>query len=364
MSDTASPAPAPEVSAPSAPAPDVSASSPAPAPDNSQSISAALEGFKEAGFNPTAGLGDKGAKPKAEAKPAAPAPEPAPRPVGRPSGRDTKLSLITDPRKRELLAKMANDSFDEFHDLALKLQNGEFVPKSELDSAIKAKEAELKSARYFDHEKGYTLTPEFQALDRDVTRANAERDFWQDQLARANAGQPVQWLNPPDKDGNVTVGAESYDPRANPSLAGQIMSNIVRAETKLGRASEAIAKLPGTHKVEYEKFNGSLTSLNKDLFGAVTNPAFKAKSEAHMNKFPAALRARPEMALLSNALAAGEMFFAQLQAANEQLAKLQNSAAASSSGAPAPIDTGASATEGGELKAQVSLLHKLAAGGR
>jgi len=362
MSDTASPAP--EVSAPSA-APVVSTPA-APAPDSGPSISSALDSFKEAGFNPTAGLTDKSAKPAEAAKPAkveAPAPE-APRPVGRPSARDTKLSLITDPRKRELLSKMANDSFDEFHDLALKLQNGEFVPKADLASALAAKEAELKSARYFDHEKGYTLTPEYQALDRDVTLASAERDFWQDQLARANAGQPVQWLNPPDKDGNVTVGAETYDPKANPSIAGQLMSNIVRAETKLGRASEAIAKLPGTHKAEYTKFNGTIVELDKNLFGAVTNPAFKERATGHLNHFPAALRSRPEMGLLANALAAGEMFFAQLQTAQAQLAKLQTSAAASSSGAPAPIDTGAAASDGSDTKAAVSILHKLAAGGR
>lgn len=362
MSDTASPAPAPaEVTATaSAPSP-----APASAPNNSPSVASALDGFKDIGLSPTAGL-DSGAKPKAEpAKPAAaPAQESEARPVGRPSGRDTKLSLITDPRKRELLSKMANDSFDEFHDLALKLQNGEFVPKSELDAAIRAKESELKSARYFDHEKGYTLTPEYQALHKDVERAGAERDFWQDQLAAAQAGQPVRWLNPPDKDGNVTIGTEQYDPKANPSLAGQIMANIVRAETKFGRANESIAKLPGTHKVEYEKFNGSLTSLNKEMFGAVTNPAFKARADGHLNKFPAALRARPEMGLLANALAAGEMFFAQLQAAQAQLAKLQNSAAASASGAPAPIDTGAAPGDGTDMKAAVSTLHKLAAGGR
>lgn len=322
------------------------------APSSSLNYADALAAFDQAGLNP----GTDVRPPEPKPKPAAPAPaEPAPQA----GPRAEKLAQITDLETRDALMKMSNKSFEKFHDIALKLQNGEFVPRAEL-VALEAKANEAKQLRYFDHEKGYTLTPEYQALETRVNVATGEKDFWAHQLALAHAGQPVQWLEK-DKDGNPVVSATTYDPKQHPTIIGQISSNMTSASIRLENLSGEIAKLPAQHKTEYSKFTSTFNALNDGMFGKITNPAFKSKAAAHLAQYPKALQGRPEVVCLANALSAGEIFFSQLQAANAEIARLKNSNNATASSAPAPIDTGTFVDTGGEKQA-VNRLHQLATG--
>ncbi len=352
---TTAPAPAtpPAAAQAAAPAqPAASAPSSSAAPSSSLNYEEALKGFEDAGLPAGQGI----AQPK---KPAAAAT--AVEPVAPNAGpRAEKLSQITDLETREALTKMSNKAFDKFHDIALKLQNGEYVPRAEL-VALETKANEAKQLRYFDHEEGYKLTPEYRAIESKVNLATGERDFWAHQLAAAHAGQPVQWLNPPNDKGEITVGTEQYDPKANPNIIAQINKNMTSAEIRLQGLSGEIGKLPAQHKTEYTKFTTGFSQTNDALFKNVTNPVFKSKFAAHMKTVPAALQGRPEVILACNALAAGEIFYAQNTELKAEIARLKSSNSGSPASAPAPIDTGGS----GEVntdRAAVNRLHQIATG--
>jgi hypothetical protein len=311
----------------------------------------ALKGFEDAGLPAGQGI----AQPKKPAA-AAPAVEPAAPNAG---PRAEKLSQITDLETREALTKMSNKAFDKFHDIALKLQNGEYVPREQL-TALEAKANEAKQLRYFDHEEGYKLTPEYRAIEKQVHAATDERDFWAQQLSAAHSGQPVRWLEK-DKDGGLVVGVTEYDPKANPNIIAQINKNMTSAEIRLQGLSGEIGKLPAQHKTEYTKFTTGFSQTNDALFKNVTNPVFKSKFAAHMKTVPAALQGRPEVILACNALAAGEIFYAQNTELKAEIARLKSSNSGSPASAPAPIDTGGSGDVNTD-RAAVNRLHQIATG--
>jgi len=335
-------------------------------------MAAAMSQFNDMGLSPTAGL--PGEKPK---KPAAPKPDdeepgptedpshkPEPRGPGRPSTRAKKLEAITDIKARERLSRMSNEGFDKYYDIELKLQNNELLTREQAEAEFKAKHGEVTGARYFDHEQGYTLTPEYQTLSGHAEQISSEHDFWSEQLSSLRAGKPVHWLER-KADGTVGVSAQPRDP-ATPGLEGALFSKIAQATNIRSDLQRQLGELPKQHAAQYSKFNESITKMDKELFSEVKGDGFTKAVSAQLENFPAILRGRPEIQLLAKLRVAGDALYNQNLKLQEQLTKTTNATAALSSGAPSPVTTGGStpttSNDAAAMREQLRQLNEIASG--
>lgn len=284
-------------------------------------------------------------------------------------GRAAKLAEVA-PHVRPLLERMSNDAFNHFYPLALKLQNGELVEKAVADKAVADKEAEmtaqLSKARYYDHERGYTLTEEYQTLTAQTSQMEQEAAFWADQIEAINAGQPWRVLVQ-DKEGNIRVSAER-DPK-EPGALARAQSMLTKAHTLHANLASKLEALPAAHKAEYGKYSGFFTDLDSQLFSKLTDPNSKSynksiveRAAAQLQQWPAMFRARPEVKALANALAVGEAMVARIQQLQSELGKVQNHNKALANGSPAPgsVEAGVGDAAQADEDAAISELDRLA----
>ena len=335
---------------------------------SAEEMATAMAGFEEMGLSPTAGLAQdkkaKAPKPADDGDDSSKPPGPQePRGPGRPSTRAKKLEAIADPVDRERLSRMSNEAFDKFYDLTLKLQNKELFTKDQFEAELKTRHGETTSARYFDHEQGYTLTPEYQTLTQHSSQLTSERDFWAEQLSNVREGKPVSWLERNAK-GEVTVSTQQIDPKAA-GIEGALIGKITQATTLLGNVQNQIGELPKQHTAQYQKFNGDVTKMDQDLFGQIKGDAFTKAVGSRLEQFPAILRARPEIQLLAKALVAGDALLNRVTALEKDLAKSSNAVKAISNGAPSPLTTGSSAPAAQDptaMRDQLKQLNAIASG--
>lgn len=282
------------------------------------------------------------------------------------ASRDPKLAKIVDTSLRQTLSQMSNAAFDKFYPIALRLQDGELIEKTQLEKTIADREREwtekATNTRFLDHEHGYKLTPEYQELETAAQSNNAEAAFWQDQLVNIRQGQPVRKLLA-DAQGNIRVSEFAIDPKEDPAIEAYVLGKIAKAQGISQVIQDKMRGLPERHKTEFGRFNSSVTDLNTQLFGALSkNEHFTKAAEAEIAGIPAALRGRPEIKLLGNALAAGKMLLAQNAKLNEQLAQLKKVRSSRAAGAPDPTDNlPPGNTEEGDITADLALLSRMAA---
>jgi hypothetical protein len=335
------------------------------------SMAEALEGFEAMGLSPDGNTaGRKVNTPKAETpkpEPKAPAPEPAPekRGPGRPPSRETKLNQITDLKVREVLKHTPNAAFDALWPLALAAQNAptDFVSKADHEKALAEREMALKaeaaSARYFDHEEGYQLTPEYQELNGSKTMLGHELDFWSEQLDNLRSGKPVHWLEL-GADGKPTIAKTPLDPKTSPGLEGKLISKITQANTFMAEVSRQVAELPKSHKAQYAQMNSSISAMDKSLFGPLEkNENFQKAVGEKLKEFPAFLRGRGEIGLLAKALVSGNMFYKLYEQTQAAAAKKSNATRSLAAAAPDPEvtgDQGSAQRDAADTKAAVAEL--------
>lgn len=309
-------------------------------------------------------------------KPQAPTPQqrqPAAQPQGQTSAqaqaqrasREPKLAKIMDTGLRAMLGQMSNAAFDKFYELALRVQDGELIEKAQLDKTIADREREwaekASNTRFLDHEHGYKLTPEYQELESAAQSNQSEARFWEDQLVNIRQGQPVRKLLA-DSQGNIRISEFAIDPKEDPSIEAYVLGKIARAQGIGQVIQDKMRGLPERHKTEFGRFNSTVTDLNGQLFGALSkNEAFMKAAEAEIAGIPAALRGRPEIKLLGNALAAGKMLLAQNAKLNEQLAQLKKVRGSRAGASPDPTDNlPPGSTEEGDTAADLALLDRMA----
>jgi hypothetical protein len=321
------------------------------------------------------GEGADGGAPETPAEPAAPAQRQAPAqtPVqpqtaqqAQRASREPKLAKIVDTGLKSTLSQMSNAAFDKFYPIALRLQDGELIEKEQLEKTIADREREwtekASNTRFLDHEHGYKLTPEYQELETAAQSNSAEASFWEDQLVNIRQGQPVRKLLA-DSKGNVHISEFSIDPKEDPSIEAYVLGKIAKAQGISQVIQDKMRGLPERHKTEFGRFNSTVTDLNTQLFGALSkNEQFTKAAEAEIAGIPAALRGRPEIKLLGNALAAGKMLLAQNAKLNEQLAQHKKIRSSRAGGAPDPTDNlPPDSTEEGDVTADLALLNRMAA---
>lgn len=312
--------------------------------------------FADAGLSPDAGLRSA----QTTAKPAAPTQSPTQKPVSqqgaRPvlpavdqNSRANKLAAIKDAKVREMLKQMGNQPFDHFYNIALQRESGELLTKADAEKLaadrLAAEQAkfeslanEAKATRFFDHEEGYKLTPEYQRFSSAVENLGNEMEFWNIQLRNFHAGHPVQLLELDDK-GNPRIAAAKYDPKENPGLLAEITSSISRGtaiQMDLQRQMDAI---PKSHKEQFGKFSGIITELDKKDFAAVKSPVFHKAVEQELSAFPKALQARPEIQLLAKYKSMAQLLYRKIEEFTAQETARTNANASRIAAAPSSDDT-------------------------
>lgn len=282
------------------------------------------------------------------------------------NSRTPKLAQIKDPKLANALKFSSNATFEEFFPIALKLQNGELVDKATVASQLAAKEAELKAAseaataaRYFDHEDGYKLTPEYIEVAGHVESLSQEQEMWIEQAANIEQGKPFHFLTRgPD---GKPHWAGPYNPADHPGISARVQAKISQATAMIQNLSGKLHSLPQQHKTKYNELNTNLTNMDKELFGKVTNPEFAKLQASYLKTFPPFMQGRPEIVLLAKALAGGQILLRQNQALREQNGKKSAFKAATGASAPNPNATGASGPpDPSDTKALVAKLHAMA----
>lgn len=312
--------------------------------------------FADAGLSPDAGLRAT----TTTARPAAPAQSPAQKPAtqqgARPvlpaidqNSRATKLAAIKDAKVREMLKQMGNQPFDHFYNIALQRESGELLTKADAEKLATDRLAaeqtkfeslanEAKATRFFDHEEGYKLTPEYQRFSTAADNLGNEMEFWNIQLRNFHAGHPVQLLELDDK-GNPRIAAAKYDPKENPGLLAEITSSISRGtaiQMDLQRQMDAI---PKSHKEQFGKFTGIISELDKKDFSTVKSPVFYKAVEAELAAFPKALQSRPEIQLLAKYKSMAQLLYRKIEDFSAQETARTNANASRVAAAPSSDDT-------------------------
>lgn len=282
------------------------------------------------------------------------------------STRAPKLAQIKDPDLANALKFSSNATFEKFFPIALKLQNGELVDKATVAEQLAAKENELKAAseaakaaRYFDHEDGYKLTPEYVEVANHVAGLSQEQETWIEQAAAVEQGKPFYFLQKgPD---GKPQWAGPYNPADHPGISARIQAKISQATAMIQNLSGKLNTLPEQHRSKYNELNANLTKMDTELFGKVKNPEFHALQSNYLKAFPGFMQGRPEIVLLAKALAGGQLFMKQNQQLRDELSKRGAFKAATGASAPNPNATGASGPpDPNDSKALVAQLHAMA----
>jgi hypothetical protein len=304
---------------------------------------------------------------QAQPRQTAPAQPQTPAQTQQTNSRAPKLQQITDPAMREMLAQMSNAAFNKFYELALRVQNGDLLEKATHEKTLADREkdwtSKLTNTRFLDHEDGYKLTPEFVELDTAAKSIAGESQFWEYQLSNIRQGLPVRTLVIDEK-GNVRPSDYEIDPKQDPGIEGKVLSKIARASGIEQNIQAQMRGLPERHKTEFTKLNEHVVAMNKSMFGALLqNPQFTKAAEGEIAGIPAALRGRPEMQLLGNALAAGKLLLAKNEQLAAENAKLKNVRGARAAASPDPDDTARTTPEAdGDASADLRALDRMASG--
>jgi len=334
-----------------------------PSPSNTPNESAARDSAPQIGSTDQI-EGDSNQAPQAGAG-AAQAVANAPAGAGQ-NSRTPKLAQIKDPKLANALKFSSNATFEEFFPIALKLQNGDLVDKAKVAEQLAAKENELKAAseaaraaRYFDHEEGYKLTPEYVEVANHVAGLSQEQETWIEQAAAVEQGKPFYFLQKgPD---GKPQWAGPYNPAEHPGISARIQAKISQATAMIQNLSGKLHSLPEQHRSKYNELNTNLTKMDTELFGNVKNPEFHSLHATYLKSFPGFMRGRPEIVLLAKALAGGQLFMRQNQQLREELGKKGAFKAATGASAPNPNSSGTSGPpDPSDSKALVAQLHAMA----
>lgn len=360
-----------------------------------ETVTEPLPSFSDIGLSPTAGLstGDTAPSPTQSLNESAAAQPPqtaqtdtlegdsnqapqagagaASAAAGAPAGagqtsRTPRLAQIKDPKLAHALKFSSNATFEEFFPIALKLQNGDLVDKAKVAEQLAAKENELKAAseaakaaRYFDHEDGYKLTPEYTEVANHVAGLSQEQELWIEQAANIEQGKPFYFLQK-GPDGKPQWGGP-YNPADHPGISARVQAKISQAAGMIQNLSGKLTSLPEQHRTKYNELNTNLIKMDTELFGNVKNPEFHSLHATYLKSFPGFMQGRPEIVLLAKALAGGQLFMKQNQQLREELSKKGAFKAATGASAPNPNSSGASGPpDPSNTKALVAQLHEMA----
>ena len=191
-----------------------------------------------------------------------------------------------------------------------------------------AKIAELSKAaeeagnrRWYEEDGAYQLHPEYKEISQYVENLETEEAFWQEQLAKAEAGQKFNLLVRDPKTNQYIVGdVQEPDPQGK----ALIISNISKlAQFKSNAASER-DRLQNTFASRYKSYNEGLKTVDKEMFGQLDmekNPTVKRYYDSALAKIPAEFRGQLVYQMVAKSAAVIQGLVAALRAGEAAKAK-------------------------------------------
>jgi len=231
------------------------------------------------------------------------------------------------PEHQKLFRAMSNEAFDYFKPLYMKLQGLDIDKVKEEQEQYKKQVDELSKSRFYDHPDAYTLSEDYQALNNAMSVINQHQTFYERQLAAAEEGKPVSFIER-DSKGTFIVGQPV---QVTPQVKAQLQQQLIRLATDAQRGEIELGQLRKSYAESYKGYENSLSGIFNQLFGKHKD-TLKSAAEKQIQSFPPHLRNRQEGQLLAYAMAAMQHVLAfkkaeQTKAAGEKIGREVSSTA-------------------------------------
>ena len=255
--------------------------------------------------------------PDADPAPADSATEPEPintRPATsgntRPHGDPANALASSTPQQRRDYTKFP----PELMPFVKRMRNDEFAQAEKILPALYAKaqerdqiaaerdrlqtEASTRPSFVHEHPNGYVLDEQYQAAEQDVARGQYELEFYQEQLARVEAGQEWQhalgWQNGQLQTRTIPAAANGQaDPQARALLNQRILNATMFTREKATTRDQFVAN----YSQQAQAVKGELAEVEAKIFHKLVpekfTPEEKKLCDMAVNAFPRAFRNSP-----------------------------------------------------------------------
>ena len=186
---------------------------------------------------------------------------------------------------------------------------------------------EAGNRRWYEEDGAYQLHPDYREISQYVENLETEEAFWQEQLAKAEAGQRFNLLARDPKTNQYIVG-DVQEP--SPQGKALIISNISKLAQFKSNAATERDRLQSTFTSRYKAHSDSLKAVDKEMFGTLDmekNPAVKQYYEAALAKIPAEFRGQLIYQMVAKSAAVIQGLVAALRANDANGAKQRSIAA-------------------------------------
>lgn len=225
------------------------------------------------------------------------------------------------PEHQKLFRAMSNEAFEYFMPLYKKLQGFDIDKVKAEQEQYRTQVEELSKSRFYDHPDAYTLSEDYQSLSNVMNTINQHQHFYEQQLAAAEEGKPVSFIQRNEK-GVFVVGPPQ---QVTPQVKAQLQQQLIRLATDAQRGEVELGQLRKSYVESYKGYEKSLSGIFDQLFGKHKD-TLKTVAEKQLQTFPPHLRNRQEGQLLAYAMAAMQHVLAfkkveQTKAAGEKIGR-------------------------------------------
>lgn len=200
---------------------------------------------------------------------------------------------------RPVLRQMSNDAFNK---IAPILKEHPQV-RAELENLKKnAQTANVKQEpAVWEHERAYTLTPDWEQLQNEASTASVLQSHWEEQLAKMEDGQDWEDLEQDDKGNLFKTKPKPNDARAK----AYVMRNLLGVQAHTEKIKERGIDLIKNHTGRYKADVATVEEATQNFFGVYFKPesSFSKVIENTLKKFPASFRNSPVSKLFAGAVA-------------------------------------------------------------
>lgn len=217
------------------------------------------------------------------------------------------------PHEAAMFQQMSHQARDYFSKLSRQVRNGEYLPVSEVQKRLDAAKAESARGRWFDHENGYALNPEYLNGITSLQKLESQETMYQDALANIYAGKAFQ-LPERDAQGNVMLGAKQYAP--DPRGIAHVTAALSQLGAQKAGIQQQLLNVETQHKTAYGSHINAVTQFHNEMFAEhEKSPAFKQATDQAVAQLPGWLKHMPE----ARSFAAGQVLVGALMAMCQDL---------------------------------------------
>lgn len=163
-----------------------------------------------------------------------------------------------DEDDRPFVNKMSKEASTHFRGKLKSLKEASDTLKKQLEEASKN-----PKETFYNHPKGYMLTPEYQETSSKLEKAIYEVEFYKQQLNRVRNGQPWQAIHGYDDDGNPKF-SPTY--KATEQAADTLLTEINRITMSGQSIQQELEKLEKSHSDAVKQNNDTLLNERKKRF--------------------------------------------------------------------------------------------------